>query len=73
MPSMDRRLQQLEEKAVQHRGQRAYEAGALDRINARLDAIGQRLRSAGVAFDVDAVEVAQRMAAAKARLQLGKV
>jgi hypothetical protein len=41
----------------------------MERLNTRLDAIGQRLRVAGVVVEVDPDELAQRMAVVKADLQ----
>jgi hypothetical protein len=69
MTAIDRRLRSLEAEAAQRRAQRDHAAGAKERILARLNAIGQRLRGSGVVTELDANEAAQRVALVKAKLQ----
>jgi hypothetical protein len=66
---IDRRLRALEAQAAQRRAQRDHAAGAKERILARLNAIGQRLRGSGVVIEMGADEAAQQMAMIKAKLQ----
>jgi hypothetical protein len=64
-----RRLQALEERAAQRNAWRQATEGVTERLHARLDAIGQRLRVAGAAIEFDPDDFACRMAVVKADIQ----
>jgi hypothetical protein len=69
MSNSSKRLAALEARAAQRRALLGNADDAKERILARLDVIGQRLRAAGVVVEIPADELAEQVATVKARIQ----
>lgn len=63
---LGRRLTELERRAVRHR---AYRDDPAERLDGRLDAIGRRLQASDIVIEIDADELAQRMALVRADIE----